>query len=99
MDRPFADPPATLADLEGPTTGEIELPAAIDWGPPRTYDMASSVDRQIVYERVLREAPTTAAICQYVNGSALLASWHSLWLPTRIRDAWEDRLPELSHAT
>ena len=96
--RPYPEPPASLADLTGPTAGSITLPPHIDWGPPRPYDMASDVDRRIVYERVLREASSTDEVCRYVNGAALRAAWYFLWLPARIRTTWERRLPELVRA-
>jgi hypothetical protein len=39
-----------------PTSGVVELPITIDWGPRRRYDLDTDADRRIVYERVLREA-------------------------------------------
>jgi hypothetical protein len=93
--RPYAEPPARLSELVGPTPRLVILPPQIDWGPPRLYDMASDVDRRIVYERVLREASSTADVCRYVNGAAPLELWHLLWLPARVREMWRRRLPEL----
>jgi hypothetical protein len=57
--RPYADPPARLAHLTGPTEGLIELPVTIDRGPKRVYDMAQDADHRILYERVLREASSS----------------------------------------
>jgi len=94
--RPYPDPPARLADLTGPTDGKIDLPISIDWGPERTYDMAVDADRRVVYELVLQEAASTDQISQYVNGDALAELWLRLWLPIRIRNTWEQRLPELA---
>jgi hypothetical protein len=31
--RPYPEPPARLDDLTGPTSGTLELPVTIDWGP------------------------------------------------------------------
>ena len=93
--RPYPEPPAKLRDLAGPTAGTITLPLQIDWGPPRPYDMASEVDRRILYERVLREASSTDEVCRFVDGAALLEVWNLLWLPARVRTTWERRLPEL----
>lgn len=33
--RPYPDPPARLAELTEPTSGTIELPVTMDWGPKR----------------------------------------------------------------
>jgi hypothetical protein len=96
--RPYAEPPPRLDELVGPTSRYVTLPPEIDWGPPRHYDMASDVDRRIVYERVLREACSTADVCRYVNGAALLELWHLLWLRARVREMWQRRLPELVRA-
>jgi hypothetical protein len=96
--RPYPDPPARLADLTGPTAGTIELPVTIDWGPKRSYDMASDADRRVAYELVLQEAASTEQVSHYVNGPALAQVWRRLWLPKRVRAVWEERLPELRQA-
>jgi hypothetical protein len=96
--RPYPDPPARLADLTGPTSGVVELPITIDWGPRRRYDLGSDADRRIVYERVLREAGDAEEVGRYVNGVILVDVWPRLWLPQRVRLAWEQRFPELTHA-
>ncbi len=96
--RPYPDPPARLADLTGPTSGVIELPISIDWGPKRNYDMGRDADRRVVYEFVLQEASTTEELGRYVNGEILAGVWSRLWLPRRVREAWEERFPDLAHA-
>ena len=93
--RPYAEPPARLSDLAGPDTGVVCVPVTIDWGPARTYDLDVDRDRRILYERVLREAATTAEICDWVNGAALVQVWKQLWLPERLRRRWEETLPAL----
>jgi hypothetical protein len=95
--RPYPDPPARLADLTGPTAGTVELPITIDWGPKRLYDMSRDNDRRVVYEVVLQEA-STEEVGHYVNGVALAEVWPRLWLPRRVRQAWEERFPELTRA-
>ncbi len=37
--RPYPGPAGPVADLTGPTSGTIELPITIEWGPKRGYDM------------------------------------------------------------
>jgi excisionase family DNA binding protein len=96
--RPYPDPPARLADLTGPTSGVVELPITIDWGPRRRYDLGTDADRRIVYERVLREAGDAEEVGRYVNGAILVEVWSRLWLPQRVRLSWEERFPELTHA-
>lgn len=96
--RPYPDPPARLADLTGPTSGTVELPVTIDWGPKRSYDLSRDADRRIVYERVLREAASTDELCRYVNGRALVTVWSRLWLPKRVRQRWEEQFSELARA-
>ena len=96
--RPYPDPPGRLTDLTGPTSGVVELPITIDWGPKRRYDLGADADRRIVYERVLREAADAEEVGRYVNGAILVEVWPRLWLPQRVRRAWEQRFPELTHA-
>ena len=96
--RPYPVPPARLDDLTGPTSGTVELPVTIDWGPGRSYDVGQDADRRVVYERVLREAASTGELCRYVNGQALLDVWGRLWLPRRVRSSWEECFPELVRA-
>ena len=96
--RPYPDPPARLKDLTGPTAGVIELPITIDWGPKRGYDLARDADRRVVYEVVLQEAADTAQVARYVNGGVLVEVWPRLFLPRRVRERWEERVPELVQA-
>ena len=96
--RPYPDPPGRLADLTGPTSGVVELPITVDWGPRRRYDLGADVDRRIVYERVLREAADAEEVGRFVNGAILVEVWSRLWLPQRVRKAWEQRFSELTHA-
>jgi hypothetical protein len=96
--RPYPDPPANLDDLTGPTSGRIELPVTIDWGPKRSYDLARDADRRLVYEMVLQEAADASELGIYVNGAALVKVWSQLFLPRRVRQSWEGRFPELARA-
>lgn len=96
--RPYPDPPANLEELTGSTSGRIELPVTIDWGPKRSYDLARDADRRLVYEMVLQEAADTSELGIYVNGAALVQVWSQLFLPRRVRQSWEGRFPELARA-
>lgn len=94
--RPYPDPPAHLSDLTGPTSGTIELPITIDWGPKQRYDMGQDSDRRVVYELVLQEANSAEEVAKYINGAALAEVWSRLFLPRRVRDRWEGRFPDLT---
>lgn len=96
--RPYPDPPARLDDLTGPTSGCVELPLRIDWGPRRSYDMARDADRRAVYEVVLQEGLNAGDVERYVNGTALVEVWPRLRLPRRVRQRWEDRFSQLTSA-
>jgi hypothetical protein len=96
--RPYPSPPAMWGDLAGPVSGRVELSRSMDWGPPRTYDVADLTDRRILYERVLREAAGPEEVCAWVDGPSLRVLWPAMWLPRRVRDAWEDRFPQLRRA-
>ncbi len=96
--RPYAEPPGRLEDLVGATSGRVELPVTIDWGPRRSYDMSTDADRRIAYERVLREAASTEELCRYLDGEALVDAWGQLFLPRRVREMWESRFPSLVRA-
>jgi hypothetical protein len=96
--RPYPAPPGHWNELVGPATGHVELPRSMDWGPPRTYDLADLSDRRILYERVLREASSPEELCAWIDGPSLAALWTELWLPQRVRAAWEDRFPQLRSA-
>jgi excisionase family DNA binding protein len=94
--RPYPEPPARLADLTGPTSGVVELPITIDWGPKRGYDLGRDADRRVVYEMVLQEAADAEEVARYVNGAVLVQVWPRLWLPRRVRQRWEERFSELT---
>lgn len=93
--RPYPDPPAELGELTGPTTGVIELPLHLAWGPKAQYDLGTDAGRRIAYETVLVEAISTEEMCSYVNGSVLVQVWPRLWLPQRVRQSWEGRFSAL----
>jgi hypothetical protein len=96
--RPYPDPPRRLTELTGPTSGVVELPITIDWGPKRDYDLGRDADRRVVYEVVLQEAADAEEVARYVNGAVLVEVWPRLFLPRRVRQRWEERFPELTPA-
>lgn len=87
--------PTSLAELDGPTSGTVMLPRHIDWGPHYAYDLADEADLVLMYERVIREAQTSADLHAYLNGTVLRRLWPELFLPLPVRSEWQARFPEL----
>jgi hypothetical protein len=87
--------PDSLAELAGPSTGVIDLPRTIYWGPEETVDLADPVDVQRMYQAVVRTG-TVAEQIQWLNSDLLIAAWPNLVLPVRCVEAWESKFPELA---
>ncbi|WP_433892543.1 hypothetical protein [Streptomyces sp. CA-111067] len=92
--RPYAVPDS-LSELTGPASGHVILPTALDWSQQRRYDLAADKDRRRLYETVIREACAPADLRRFLNAGLLQRLWPTLWLPSRLKTAWEDRFPEL----
>jgi hypothetical protein len=88
---------ASLADLQGPTHGRVELPIWLFWYPDRTFDLDEPGMLPWMYQVVLREAGRTEDLA-YLNGELLTALWPDLYLPKGVRQAWEDQHPGLHAA-
>lgn len=90
---------ARLADLQGPTTGTVELPLWLFWScPGHTFDLADRDMRRWLYQTVLREAGRPDDLTTYLDGDTLIALWPDLFLPKGVRQAWEDQHPALRAA-
>lgn len=87
--------PTSLARLHGPTSGTIMLPRHIDWGPRYAFDLTDEADIALMYERVIREAQTSADLHAYLNSTILQRLWPDLFLPLPVRSAWQAKFPEL----
>ncbi|WNI18092.1 hypothetical protein [Actinacidiphila sp. ITFR-21] len=92
--RPYVLP-ETLGDLMGPASGHALLPTALDWSQQTHYDLSVDKDRRRLYETVIREACDPADLRRFLNAGLLQCLWPTLWLPARLKAAWEDRFPEL----
>jgi hypothetical protein len=88
---------ASLAHLQGPTHGTVDLPIWLFWYPDRTFDLGEPGMLSWMYRVVLREASSTEDLA-YLNGELLIALWPELHLPKGVRQAWEDQHPELHAA-
>lgn len=87
----------SLADLQGPTTGTVELPIWLFWHPDRAFNLDEPGMLAWVYQIVLREASSPMDLA-YLNGDALTALWPGLYLPKGVRQAWQEQYPELRAA-
>lgn len=93
--KPY-DVPDSLDDLRGPDGGVIVLPFGVDPVPGgRSVDLDEDGLTGMAYEAILQEG-TTEEIVALVNRDRLRRVWAELVLPTRARDVWEGRFPELA---
>ena len=85
----------TLGELNGPTSGLVELPLRLWWGPQNAFDLAQPTMLAWMYENVLREAIRVEELRTYLHGATLVRVWPELNLPRAVRAAWEARHPRL----
>jgi hypothetical protein len=88
---------ASLADLQGPVEGMVELPLWLFWYPDRTFDLNEPGMLAWVYQIVLREAGSAEDLA-YLNGDMLISLWPDMFLPKGVRQAWEEQHPVLRAA-
>ena len=90
---------ASLADLRGPTQGAVQLPLWLFWSSPdHAFDLGDPDMRRWLYQTVLREAGSQEDLAAYLDGDTLIALWPDLYLPSGVRQAWEDQHPLLAAA-
>ena len=87
-----------LADLRGPTQGQVELPLWLFWSAPagHAFDLGDPDVRRWLYQTVLREASQPEDLVTYLDGDTLITVWPDLYLPAGVRQAWEERHPLLA---
>lgn len=95
--RPYTVPD-TLDELAGPTSGHVTLPLILDWSEQHTYNLDEPAELGLMYERVIREAPSVHELRQYLNAGILRQVWPRLFLPGHVHRLWEGRFPELRPA-
>jgi len=89
-----------LADLRGPTSGEVVLPLQLFWSPAgRVFDLGKLHSLRAMYQVVLGESASAGELAAYLNADTLAAIWSDLYLPKGIRQAWEERHARLRAAT
>ena len=91
---PDARPVSVPDDIDDPrhvkACGLVQLPLRVEWSgkEPSTYDLDDPVDRDRVYEIVLREG-TDEDVRHFIDVEVLASRWDVLVLPPRVRRAWE----------
>lgn len=89
----------SLADLQGPAAGTVELPLELFWsGTIRTFSLSNPGTRQWVYETVLQQATKPEHLTTLLNGQLLVTMWPRLFVPKGVRQAWEEAHPVLHAA-
>lgn len=86
---------ASLAELQGPTAGIVELPQHLFWNPDRSFCLDLPGALTWMYRNVLREASSGDDLA-WLNGRMLAEVWAELFLPRGVRQAWEQVHPELT---
>jgi hypothetical protein len=92
--RPYAVP-GSLADLAGPVSGVVRLPASVGWTGRTEYDLDDDADRDVLYERVLVEATSVEDVTAVLDETLLRSNWRRLFLPAAVRRAWEHQFIDL----
>ena len=92
---PDARPVSVPDDVDDPrlvkASGLVRLPLRVEWSgqEPLAYDLDDPVDRDRVYEIVLREG-TDEDVRRFIDVDYLADRWDVLVLPPRVRRAWAD---------
>jgi hypothetical protein len=87
-----------LASLHGPSR-TVELPLRLYWsGPSPVFDLGEPYLARWQYQIVLREASRPEDLTSYLDRDILIALWPQLHLPRGVRQAWEERHPQLRAA-
>ena len=93
--KPY-EAPASLDDLRGPAGGVVELPHSVLWAPGGDeVDLDQPGGVGLAYRAVLAEGSVDDQV-RLLNRDLLLAAWRDLLLPSRVRELWEGRFPELA---
>ncbi len=87
--------PSSLSALHGPSEGMLELPITVHWGPRKVFDLGSAPEQRAAYRAHVREG-TPEVQEELLNEELLRQVWVELSLPSRCRQAWEDRFPDLA---
>lgn len=87
--------PSSLDLLSGPADGVLTLPVTVHWGPEALTDLSTPDGVEKAYESLVREG-TAQQQEELLNADLLRSVWPQLHLPTRCRELWQARFPELA---
>jgi hypothetical protein len=94
--RPVAIPSGFDTSNDIKAQGTVELPVHVWWSEPkRVFDLTEPDEQLRAYELVLTEGDEDD-IRFYVRFDVLRLSWHQLFLPRHVREAWEKKYQQLS---
>lgn len=85
----------SLAHLHGPDKGEISLPKRLFWNPSQPFNLSDDKRAATLIRIVLLEARRKEDLEEFINPELLKRLWHRIHLPEYIRNAWEQKFPEL----
>jgi hypothetical protein len=97
--RQYAKPYIVAERLElltGPTSGLVRLPRHLAWSGSSEYDLDAPGRIIDLYRTVLIEAAGPADLYAYLDAGTFQRLWAYLWLPAKLRAAWEGRFPQLA---
>jgi hypothetical protein len=80
-----------LSELNGPTSGVVELPHRLFWQPDRHVRLDNPALLAWMYETVLTEAVAIEELRTWLHGPTLVRLWPDLFVPRGVRQAWEAR--------
>ena len=85
-----------LDALHGPVAGVVELPHRLFWQSRRQVDLDRPTQLVWMYETVLRESARVDELVDWLDRDTLLRVWPDLFVPSGVRDAWQERHPVLT---
>ena len=87
--------PASLDQLQGPYSGEVELRHSVRWVGDGRVNIDTGGGVKMAYQALLTNGLVTDQI-KGLNARRLIEVWPDLDLDQRIRDLWESRFPQLA---
>ncbi|MGW7427007.1 hypothetical protein ACWGJB_44715 [Streptomyces sp. NPDC054813] len=89
--------PTSLDELNGPTTGVVELPLHVAWSGITSFELSKPRQRMGLYRTVLHEG-LREDLPRYLDQDLLLELWPVLrtLVGRSVRTVWEDAFPPLT---
>lgn len=87
--------PASLDDLNGPTSGCLTVDGHIDTSPYPGYELDQEEEKLSAYSAIVRDG-VEADHVMLLNKDLLIQLWPDLNLPRRCRELWTARFDELA---